>query len=219
MKGPLSSPSSELLRFSLRRVLRTLTVAKVFAPATLPLVARVMPPKRTRMLRQNLPSFALRNRRTSTSLDWRLPPSRLHAPDRAGVRCLRQTSIRVGTRLCPCEQQAEAPQAVFAHGRSAEAWYRDDPSVTRPPRGKPVSVFDRPDQSSTRRCRRSPCSLVLFSCALVLPSTCLGKRSRLCRRATDEEYPGRRRTKGAGRRGRPAPAPPWRPHAAGLCTL
>ena len=35
----------------------------------------------------------------------------------------------------------------------------------------------------------------------------LGKRSRLCRRATDEDYPGRRRTQGARRRGQPSPAP------------
>jgi len=123
------------------------------------------------------------------------------------ARCLRRTSIRVGSRLCPCGQQAEAPQSVFAHWRSAEAWYRDDPSVPRLPLGKPVFTFGRPDQSSTRRYRRFICSLYLSSCCCVLNFACLGKRSRLCRRATDEEYPGRRRTKGARRRRQPSPAP------------
>jgi hypothetical protein len=46
--------------------------------------------------------------------------------------------------------------------------------------------------------------VLLCLCAKLV---CLGKRSRLCRRATDEEYPGRRRTKGARRRRQPAPAP------------
>ena len=57
-----------------------------------------------------------------------------------GRRCRRQTSIRVGTRVSTGVEQAEAPQAVFAHWRSAEAWYRDDPSVPRWPHGLPVYV-------------------------------------------------------------------------------
>jgi hypothetical protein len=57
-----------------------------------------------------------------------------------GRRCLRQTSIRVGARLSAGAEQAEAPQAAFAHWRSTEAWYRDDPSVTRRPLGPPVYV-------------------------------------------------------------------------------
>jgi hypothetical protein len=36
----------------------------------------------------------------------------------------RRPSIRVGLR-------AEAPESVFAHWRSVEAWYRDDPSLLR----------------------------------------------------------------------------------------
>jgi hypothetical protein len=52
--------------------------------------------------------------------DWRL---RLRE---AGTltRCRRLPSIRVGLR-------AEAPESVFAHWRSVEAWYRDDPSLLR----------------------------------------------------------------------------------------
>src|SRR5271165_1374466 len=52
------------------------------------------------------------------------------------------------------KEQAEAPQSVFAHWRSAEAWYRDDPSDPRRPCGPPRFGLGRPDQSSTRRCRR-----------------------------------------------------------------
>jgi hypothetical protein len=44
-------------------------------------------------------------------------------------------------------------------------------------------------------------SLMLSSHALCATLVRLGKRSRLCRRATDEEYPGRRCAKGARRRG------------------
>src|SRR6266576_3620265 len=68
-------------------------------------------------------------------------------------------------------------------------------------------------------------SVLLWPCATLVR---LGKRSRLCRRATGEEYPGRWRTKGAGCRGQPPPAPscstgrPRRPaprYAAGFRAL
>jgi len=67
--------------------------------------------------------------------------------------------------------------------------------------------FGRPDQSSTRRYRRFTCFALPVLLLLCAKLCCLGKRSRLCRRATDEEYPGRRRTKGARRRRQPSPAP------------
>jgi hypothetical protein len=152
--------------------------------------------------------FWLRKRPSATLLDWRLQVSGPRSLwPRPCVRCLRQTSIRVGAHLCLFGQQAEAPQSVFAHWRSAEAWYRDDPSVTRLPLGKPVYVSIA--RTSPRRDVTvvSLVSLCLSSCCCVLNFVCLGKRSRLCRRATDEEYPGRRRTKGARRRRQPSPAP------------
>ena len=107
----------------------------------------------------------------------------------------------------PGDEQAEAPQSVFAHWRSAEAWYRDDLSDTRWPCGLPGTVTVA--RTSPRR-DVAVVSLLFHWFLLPCPCAtlaCLGKRSRLCRRATDEEYPGRRRTKGAGRRGQPPPAP------------
>ena len=164
MRSPLSSQRHNLSKFysSVRTPNADRRVTSILA---LPLVARVMPPKRTVILRQDSAVFrcprlvACSHETTNGTLpDWRLQESgpRSHWP-RPCARCLRQTSIRVGAHLCPCGQQAEAPQSVFAHWRSAEAWYRDDPSVPRLPLGKPVYIFGRPDQSSTRRYRRFPC--------------------------------------------------------------
>jgi hypothetical protein len=78
---------------------------------------------------------------TATLLDWRLQLSgpRSHWPRPACDACDRLLYVSAHSSA-QCGQQAEAPQAVFAHWRSAEAWYRDDPSVTRLPRGKPVYV-------------------------------------------------------------------------------
>ena len=133
--------------------------------------------------------------------DWRLQKSR-HArlgPALACDACDRLLYVSAHSSA-QCGQQAEAPQSVFAHWRSAEAWYRDDPSVTRRPFGKPV--FTSAARTSPRRDVTvvSRVSLGLSSYGCVLNLVYLGKRSRLCRRATDEEYPGRRRTKGARRR-------------------
>src|SRR6266446_1841789 len=166
MRSPLSSQRHNLSKFysSVRTPNADRRVTSILA---LPLVARVMPPKRTVILRQDSPSFAdpgffsvleTTNGHASGLAASRVGGPRSHWP-RPCARCLRQTSIRVGAHLCPCGQQAEAPQSVFAHWRSAEAWYRDDPSVPRLPLGKPVYIFGRPDQSSTRRYRRFPCSL------------------------------------------------------------
>lgn len=51
---------------------------------------------------------------------------RLHFEDAGSrKRCRRRPSIRVDAL------GAEAPESVFAHWRSVEAWYRDDPSLLR----------------------------------------------------------------------------------------
>ena len=40
--------------------------------------------------------------------------------------------LYVSAHISPLEaEQAKTPQSVFAHWRSAEAWYRDDPSDPR----------------------------------------------------------------------------------------
>src|SRR5258707_9888021 len=132
-------------------------------------------------------------RLTATLPDWRLQESGARArigPGRARDACDRLLYVSAHISA-PEGQQAEAPQSVFAHWRSAEAWYRDDPSVTRRPFGKPV--FTSAARTSPRRdvtvvslCFAFPVLLLL--CCCVLNFACLGKRSRLCRRATDEEY-------------------------------
>ena len=148
-------------------------------------------------------------RLTATLPDWRLQESGARArigPGRARDACDRLLYVSAHISA-PEGQQAEAPQSVFAHWRSAEAWYRDDPSDTRRSHDPPV-LFSAARTSPRRDVTVvSLVSLSLSSCCCVLNFACLGKRSRLCRRATDEEYPGRRRTKGAGRRGQPSPAP------------
>ena len=83
--------------------------------------------------------------------------------------------------------------------------------------GRPFSstVALAPTRHECPAARTSPrrdVAVVPLVSLTALPRLCakldrLGKRSRLCRRAPDEEYPGRRRTKGAGRRGQPSPAP------------
>jgi hypothetical protein len=60
----------------------------------------------------------------------------------------RLPSIRVGL-------PADAPESVFAHWRSVEAWYRDGPSLLRWRLRTPGTTSGRPDQSTTRRNRRS----------------------------------------------------------------
>jgi hypothetical protein len=207
MRSPLSSQSNSFLDFAPLYALRTPTGESGYF-RTLPLVARVMPPKRTVTLGQDSPSFSdllvsvLRKRLTATLPDWRLrePRPRSHWP-RPCVRCLRQTSIRVGSRLCPMRtagrstticirplaiRRSLVPGRPFCHAAaSRQARLRND----------------RPDQSSTRRYRRFTCFALPALLLLCAKLVCLGKRSRLCRRATDKEYPGRRRTKGARRRG------------------
>jgi hypothetical protein len=74
-------------------------------------------------------------------------------------------------------RQAEAPESVFAHWRSVEAWYRDDPSLLRwRLRTHQEPTSDRPDQSSTRRNRRFTLIAMVFglllavsACIVVLP--------------------------------------------------
>ena len=94
-----------------------------------------MPPKRTSAFGHTM--LVRRETPGCHASDWRLHLSRPGSHRRKPcVRCRRQPSIRVGSRL-PLGKQAEAPQSVFAHWRSAEAWYRDDPSVPRRPLGQP----------------------------------------------------------------------------------
>ena len=71
------------------------------------------------------------------------------------------------TTFYPCSTfLAEAPESVFAHWRSVEAWYRDDPSLLRWRLRPPGTSSGRPDQSSTRRNRRSTRILLISFGAL-----------------------------------------------------
>src|SRR6266446_6356313 len=83
-------------------------------------------------------------------------------PGRARDACDRLLYVSAHI-AAPEGQHAEAPQSVFAHWRSAEAWYRDDPSVPRLPLGKPVSTF-----SAARTSPRRDVTVVSL-CSLYLP--------------------------------------------------
>jgi hypothetical protein len=101
----------------------------------------------------------------------------------------RRPSIRVGLL-------AETPESVFAHWRSVEAWYRDGPSLLRWRLRTPGTTSGRPDQSSTRRNRRS----TLISLDLLQPDgsrpcilVCLAKRSpalQACNRMRNNQADG-----------------------------
>jgi len=149
MRSPLSSPSYNLFSFCF--VVRTPNAdcqRGLFCIGALPLVARVMPPKRTVTVRQDSPLLLTRARCFSLETTNRrasgLAASKVGARVRIGPGLARDACDRllyVSAHIsAPEGQQAEAPQSVFAHWRSAEAWYRDDPSVTRLPLGKPVYV-------------------------------------------------------------------------------
>ena len=135
-----------------------------------------MPPKRTVTLGQDSPPFAdsdflFLSRETTNRHASGLAASSVGAALALAQACgdacdrLLYVSAHISAQ---CGQQAEAPQSVFAHWRSAEAWYRDDPSVTRRPRGQTRLRFDRPDQSSTRRYRRFTWFVLPSSWACVL---------------------------------------------------
>ncbi len=107
-----------------------------------------MPPKRTVTLGQDSPPFAdsdflFLSRETTNRHASGLAASSVGAALALAQACgdacdrLLYVSAHISAQ---CGQQAEAPQSVFAHWRSAEAWYRDDPSVTRRPLGQPVYV-------------------------------------------------------------------------------
>ena len=108
---------------------------------------------------------------------------------------LRRPSIRVGSHLSPCG----------GAGRNTTICIRPlairRSLVPGRPFSSTVALRHTRNFLIARTSPRRDVAVVspLFR-AVVLPSTyaklaCLGKRSRLCRRATGEEYPGRRRTK------------------------
>lgn len=151
--------------------------------------------------------LGLWRRRCATLPDWRLPLSGPRAlaqalpamPATDFYTCrLTSLSLRTAGRSTPIGIRLLAIRRSLVPGR---------PFCPAAASRHARFGCDRPDQSSTRRCRRFPCfARLVLLCRWATP-VCLGKRSRLCRRATDEEYPGRRRTKGARRRGQPPPAP------------
>ena len=104
-------------------------------------------------------------------------------------RCRRRPSIRVGPL-------ADAPESVFAHWRSVEAWYRDGPSLLRRRLRTPGTTSGRPDQSSTRRNRRF--TLISWRGRLLLAAPacivlCLVKRSpalQACNRMRNNQADG-----------------------------
>ena len=174
-----------------------------------------MPAKRTVTVRQNWPSFGspgffspFRKRLTATLPDWRLQS--------VGARVALAQAVRAmpATDFYTCRLTSLPMRAA---GRSTTICIRPLAIRRSLVPGRPFCPaaasrharvnFGRPDQSSTRRYRRLPCFVVSVLPCLCAKLVCLGKRSRLCRRATDEEYPGRRRTKGARRRRQPSPAP------------
>ena len=112
------------------------------------------------------------------------------------------------TTFYSCRPSGRCTRVCFRPLAIRRSLVPDDPSLLRRRlRTHQELASGRPDQSSTRRCRRFisvSLNFLLRPCAKLVR---LGKQSRLCRRATDEEYPGRRRTKGARRRGLPSPAP------------
>jgi hypothetical protein len=90
---------------------------------------------------------------------------------------------------------AEAPESVFAHWRSVEAWYRDDPSLLRWRLRPPGTGSGRPDQSSTRRNRRSTRILLISfgACIHEVYWSCLAKRSpalQACNRMRNSQADG-----------------------------
>jgi hypothetical protein len=98
-----------------------------------------------------------RKRRTLTLPDWRLRESRVHAqrPRPCGRR-LRLTSIRVGTRLCPEGTAGRSTTIGIRLAAIRRSLVPGRPfcpaAAVRPTRLR----IDRPDRSSTRRCRRFP---------------------------------------------------------------
>ncbi len=135
-----------------------------------------MPPKRTVTLRQDSPSFgdpassfSRRKRLTATLPDWRLQSVGARVALAQAVRAMPATDFYT-CRLTslPMRTAGRTPQSVFAHWRSAEAWYRDDPSVTRRRVSTPVSASIA--RTSPRRDVTvvSLVSLCLSSCACVL---------------------------------------------------
>jgi hypothetical protein len=135
-----------------------------------------MPPKRTLTIRQDSPSFAdpgflflCQKRLTATLPDWRLRKSGARvALAQACARCLRQTSIRVGSRLCPMRTAGRSTTICIRPLAIRRSLVPDDPSVTRRPFGKPVYVSAA--RTSPRRDVTvvSLVSLYLSSCCCVL---------------------------------------------------
>jgi hypothetical protein len=149
MKSPLSSPSHIFFRlYSCVRTPNTDRGSPILMGRSL-WSPEVMPPKRTGMVRLDSPLFAdpclwVRSQETTNGRASGLAASRVGARTGIGPGRARDAGDRllyVSAHVSALAgQQAEAPQAVFAHWRSAEAWYRDDPSVPRRPRGTPACI-------------------------------------------------------------------------------
>ena len=70
--------------------------------------------------------------RLAASIRSRSTPAMAHGPPAMACDDLLYVSAHISPLAA---EQAETPQSVFAHWRSAEAWYRDDPSLLRWPCG------------------------------------------------------------------------------------
>jgi hypothetical protein len=177
-----------------------------------------MPPKRTVILGQDSPPFVdsgllclTRETTNCHAPDWRLQVS---GPAIALAQALRAMPA---TDFYTCRRTSlpSADSRPKHHNLYS-------PTGDPPKPGTGTTLLSRGGLSASPFTFRSPGPVLdatlpsfhlfrfpalLLRCAKLV---CLGKRSRLCRRATAEEYPGRRRTKGAGRRRQPSPAPSFR---------
>jgi hypothetical protein len=86
----------------------------------------------------------------------------------ACVRCLRQTSIRVGSRLCPMRTAGRSTTICIRPLAIRRSLVPGRPFCHAAASRQARLRFDRPDQSSTRRYRRFTCFACLSSCACVL---------------------------------------------------
>jgi hypothetical protein len=105
----------------------------------------------------------------ATLADWRLRRFQActHRP-RPSVRCLRQPSIRVGAHLCPKRTAGRNTTICIRPLAIRRSLVPGRPFCPAAASRQARVNCDRPDQSSTRRYRRCPCSLWLSSFACVL---------------------------------------------------
>ena len=137
-----------------------------------------MPPKRTSMRRQDSPAFAdpasqeTTNGHASGLAASKSRGSRSRWP-RPCARCLRQTSIRVGTQLCPMRTAGRSTIICIRPLAIRRSLVPGRPFCHAAPFRQARVYFGRPDQSSTRRYRRFTCfafPVLLLLCAkLCLP--------------------------------------------------